>query len=244
MFVSERQLHHLSLKVVFFFNEDEYKKICHHHCNQESYDRRAMVPTVPKDSIRLREKFENIFNKKRRVQSERMLILLLDRSGTKRVFPTKARSKIINYIQKKANNFGYRFEVVDFRNMNFSEQYRTVRSASIAIGIHGANLVNTMFMPPLSALIEIFPFGFDQKHEPMYRNGGNSGLKYFFYAVRNGTNFADLKRFPSVTECIRRNISCLRHYRDSTLKVDDADIFSIDQILRRAIDWTKKITVD
>ncbi|KAH0591774.1 hypothetical protein MHUMG1_10473 [Metarhizium humberi] len=48
-------------------------------------------------------------------------------------------------------------EVVDFEHISFAQQLRIIRETDLLIGIHGAGLTHTMFLPPGSAVVEILP---------------------------------------------------------------------------------------
>lgn len=52
---------------------------------------------------------------------------------------------------------GVAFEVVDFEGMPFERQVELMSRTSVLIGIHGAGLVNAMFLPPGAAVIELMP---------------------------------------------------------------------------------------
>lgn len=198
----------------------------------------AEAPHIPRDSLRLRERVSAVFHQTPRFPNMRKEIVFLDRTGSRRVFAPEIKEQIVELFQKVAAEKGYTFKLVSFNNMTFKEQYNTMEGVSLAVGIHGANLVNTMFMPPLAVLIELFPFGF--MHE-MYINGGNAGLKYFKYQMATGLPFRGPKTYRSVEQCIKYNQDCKVHYRDSVLQVTPADLTAMEGLLRRAIDWCDSI---
>ncbi|KJK74011.1 hypothetical protein H634G_10742 [Metarhizium anisopliae BRIP 53293] len=51
-------------------------------------------------------------------------------------------------------------EIVDFGEFSFAEQLKIVRETDLLIGVHGAGLTHTMFLPPGSAVVEILPGDF------------------------------------------------------------------------------------
>ncbi|CDF34943.1 unnamed protein product [Chondrus crispus] len=61
---------------------------------------------------------------------------------------------------------------------NLTTQVKDIFQAGFIVGIHGANLVNSMFMLPFGVLMEIFPNSVDHK---CYMAGSNSGLKYLSF---------------------------------------------------------------
>jgi protein O-GlcNAc transferase len=54
-------------------------------------------------------------------------------------------------------------EIVDFATISFAEQLKIVRETDLLIGVHGAGLTHTMFLPPGSAVVEILPGKFAHK---------------------------------------------------------------------------------
>lgn len=197
------------------------------------------APPVPRDSLRLRERVSALIDQKVELEGREKEIVLLDRNGPRRVFEPEGHEKALTMMKNVAEEKGYTFTVIGFHNLTFDKQYHNMKKVAIAIGIHGANLVNTIFMPPLSVLFEIFPFGFS--HE-MYVNGGNSGLKYMSYSMKEGKPFDGLKIFRSVDQCIKLNPKCKVHYRDATLQTNEADVAEMESILRKAIKWCDSIT--
>lgn len=192
------------------------------------------APRIPRDSLRFRERISAFFNHSPHFSGMQKEIVFLDRNGARRVMNEEAKSNVVHMFQSVSSEKGYKFKLVSFNNMTFKEQYEAMKGASIAIGIHGANLVNAMFMPPLSVLIELFPFGF--MHD-MYANGGNSGLKYYKYQMQTGLPFNGPKQFRSVEQCIQLSHDCKVHFRDSVLQVTADDLKAMEKMLRQAIDW-------
>lgn len=217
------------LKARFFVNDMEYPS------TKPSLQSSAKnAPKVPRDSLRMRERVSALVEQSPKFAKRKKEIVLLDRNGSRRVFGPEAREKVLAMLKKVADEKEFSFKIVSFDKMTFQQQYHVMKSVSIAIGIHGANLVNTMFMPPLAVLIEVFPFGF---HHEMYVNGGNAGLKYFAYRIKEGIPFEGPKLYRSVEQCIKLNQKCKVHYRDAIIKVNDIDMAEMEQILRDAVDW-------
>lgn len=59
-----------------------------------------------------------------------------------------------------------------------AEQVRMFSGVGFVAGIHGANLMNAIFMKPFSAMLEVFP----ARNLPCYAAGANSGLAYYQYS--------------------------------------------------------------
>ncbi|KJK73597.1 hypothetical protein H634G_11145 [Metarhizium anisopliae BRIP 53293] len=51
-------------------------------------------------------------------------------------------------------------EIIDFAGFSFADQLKIVCETDLLIGVHGAGLTHTMFLPPGSAVIEILPGNF------------------------------------------------------------------------------------
>lgn len=192
------------------------------------------APTIPRDSLDIRERVNTMVSPKTALPKRKKEILLLDRGGLRRVFDGNGRRKVLMMMRKAAEAKGYRMTVVNFNGMPFYEQYKIMRNVSVAVGIHGANLVNTMFMPPLSVLFELFPHGFIHS---MYANGGNAGLKYVSHEMRQGKRFKGQGEDESINECIKSNEKCKVHYRDAMMEVTNGDIADMERIFNGAIEW-------
>lgn len=64
----------------------------------------------------------------------------------------------------------------DMETVSFPDQVRNFNGVGVIVGLHGANLMNSIFAPAFSALVEI-------TNLPLtcYVNGANSGLAYWSY---------------------------------------------------------------
>lgn len=106
--------------------------------------------------------------------------------------------------------------------MTFKEQVTQLQSIGLAVGIHGANMVNTVFMPPGGALFEIFPWRYVRYY---YASGGNSGLRYSFHEPEGGFE----------RNCSFTSPTCFMKYRESVLYLTEADRVIVRQRLENAI---------
>lgn len=189
---------------------------------------------VPRDSEELRRRIDHQIGERELSMGHRKSIVFLNRVGSRRVFDKQGQTKVTKLMQEVAAANGCDFMTVNFEGMNFMEQVFAVRHAHIAIGMHGANLVNTLFMDALSVLIEVMPYGF--KHE-MYKNGGNAGLKYFVHQMSEGDDYDELKKYESAEECVKKNEACKVYYRDALQRVTQRDLNEIRGLLEAAIAW-------
>lgn len=80
----------------------------------------------------------------------------------------------------------------------FEAQVRRMVDIGFVVGIHGANLVNNLFMRPFGAMFEIFPANSDSM---CYKAGANSGLAYFSHHASEEATPEESGCSPSQTRC-------------------------------------------
>jgi len=148
-------------------------------------------------------------------------VVFIDRFGARRALGAQDKERLTGLLAELATAKGFTFEKVAFDNMTFDEQVATMATAAMAVGIHGANLVNAAFMPANSVLVELFPYRFT--HD-MYVEGGHAGVRYFSHQMLTGTEFPTLPKYRTAARCIMRSHDCKVHYRDSALVVTDVDL--------------------
>jgi capsular polysaccharide biosynthesis protein len=71
------------------------------------------------------------------------------------------------------------------RPYTFREQVEMFSSHGVLVTPHGAGLINMLFMPPLSAMIELFPYQLD--HTVYATLAGNLGIGSYPVHSTNGT---------------------------------------------------------
>jgi hypothetical protein len=71
------------------------------------------------------------------------------------------------------------------RPYSFQEQVEMFSSHGVLVSPHGAGLVNLLFMPPLSAMIELYPYHID--HTVYATLAGNLGIGSYPVHGTNGT---------------------------------------------------------
>lgn len=118
---------------------------------------------------------------------------------------------------------------------SFREQVRNIVRVGFVVGIHGANLVNSIFMHPFGALFEILPTYAGSR---CYLGGMNSGLAYYRYT---STEFAT----PEESGCTPNQKQCFEQVRYRRVKMGsksnrDAVREYIREGLRHLIDLHKK----
>lgn len=95
-------------------------------------------------------------------------------------------------------------------NMRFRDQVAIMRRIGLAVGIHGANFVNSIFMPAAGALFEIFPYRYVRYY---YAAGGNSGLRYSFHEAEGGVD----------KKCEFPGLKCVVKYREAVIYLTKTD---------------------
>lgn len=106
-------------------------------------------PEVPQDAARMREMVHAFIHNSSAPPAIQKRVVFLDRGGKRRAIPAMQKQQLIRMIKDAAESRLFTFEVVSFDSMVFEEQVKIIETVSIAIGVHGANLVNTMFMVSL-----------------------------------------------------------------------------------------------
>jgi Glycosyltransferase 61 len=114
-------------------------------------------------------------------------------------------------------------------NQSLSIQVENIRDVGFLVGLHGANLVNAMFMKPGAALFEVFPYRYVKA---FYLNGGNAGLRYSSHEAENGKD----------NNCsATRSIFCHSLYRDVVVNLTRKDRDAIAAHIRDGMDYIVKL---
>lgn len=105
------------------------------------------------------------------------------------------------------------------------EQVRMYSQVGLVAGIHGANLMNTVFMNPFSAMLEIFPASSLQ----CYIAGANSGLAYFKYSPTR-------KATPDQSGCTQEHPTCwLYPHNRRVLISDQSDRNALRSLVKQGV---------
>lgn len=151
-----------------------------------------------------------------------------------RVLSTAGQMRLEASLKEVASELGYKYEYIDLAGMSFSEQVDATSKASIAVGVHGMQLMASLFMPADGALVEIFPYKF---WHDLYTNGCGSGLSYQSMSLSEGTDFLELPKFKDGLEsCVKESKDCRMWYRsdDRELELNDGDASEIQGMVRQA----------
>ncbi len=66
-------------------------------------------------------------------------------------------AQLVERLERECRKAGLELCVVDFAKLSFHEQVETMARTRVLIGIHGAGLVNTLFLPEHASVIELLP---------------------------------------------------------------------------------------
>lgn len=125
----------------------------------------------------------------------------------------------------------YNMELVKVRTspqMTLGQQVQHVNGLGMAVGLHGANMVNTMFMPAGAAVFEIFPWRYVRYY---YAGGANSGLRYSFHEPESGID----------RNCSFETKTCFMHYRESVVLLSKKDQKIIHARLERSMRYLDRL---
>ena len=98
----------------------------------------------------------------------------------------------LSEMEKMVRSFRRKVEVVSFEQTSFEYQVDTMRNTDILISIHGAALVNIVFMQPGSTLIELI--------HPLMR-----APFYELLSVFASLRYVDVRNFTRIDECSAMN---------------------------------------
>ncbi|TKA66476.1 hypothetical protein B0A49_10098 [Cryomyces minteri] len=113
-----------------------------------------------------------------------LTVTLIDRKGRRHLHNTTHYMDLL-----RAAHPGVQVTVVDFAAFSLEEQLRIVSKTDILVGVHGAGLTHSMFLPDHSTLVEIFPPTL--KYE-VYRNVAKlRGHNYFSDHATKSPNFRE-----------------------------------------------------
>lgn len=141
----------------------------------------------------------------------RRKLLYVTRSGQQRTFDAPSEAAVGAALADAAASVGWAYERVAMAAATFREQVEVAAGAGVMVGVHGAQLAASIFLPPGGVLVEIFPHHFSHR---LYRGGCGSGLKYVSMALEAGEEWAGLGRYGGdAAACVARDAACRDHYR-------------------------------
>uniref|UniRef100_A0A7S1XFB8 Glycosyltransferase 61 catalytic domain-containing protein n=1 Tax=Compsopogon caeruleus TaxID=31354 RepID=A0A7S1XFB8_9RHOD len=188
---------------------------------------------VPKSADDFRSRVYQWLGKPPPKTREKMVYLA--RTG-RRSFTSSSEQLIMSTLRNFCVARGLELVVANIDSTtSIEDQILIMYDAALAIGIHGANLVNLLFLPARSAIIEIFPFGFEHN---MYENGANAGIFYSRYQIHQGVEFPELAKYNgSRYICVTKNIACKLFYRSDhrQIEFDEVDAAGLLRTLESSL---------
>lgn len=86
---------------------------------------------------------------------------------------SRSRNRFIDNEQELASalehKLGHRVVTVQMETHSFYEQVRLLSHAKLAVGMHGSLLIMSIFLPPGSALLELYPFAVPAENYTPYK---------------------------------------------------------------------------
>lgn len=124
--------------------------------------------------------------------------------------------------------YGFEMKTVRFhKEMSLADQVREMHDVGIAVGLHGANMVNTMFMPAGAAMFEIFPWRYVRFY---YAGGLNSGLRYSYHEPESGEDkHCNFDRY------------CFMLYREAVIYLSHQDRAVVRERLQNAMKYINEL---
>lgn len=164
-------------------------------------------------------------------QTQKSLIYL-HRTG-ERSLSSRGHMVLEKSLKDVTAEIGYEYTMVDVGTLSYSEQVDALSRCAIAVGVHGTQLMGTMFMSDDAALLEIFPYKF---WHDMYREGCGSGLFYQSMSLGSGDDYAELAKYTGLDDCIAKSRECRLWYRsdDRELVLNENDASEIQRMVREA----------
>lgn len=153
-------------------------------------------------------------------------------SGSMRSFPDQDEKWFVSMLEEECTRAG--FELKSFMTkaeQPLEDQVRTFAEVGLVVGIHGANLVNSLFMRPFSGLLEVFP---TEAVNRCYYAGSNSGLRYFAHESSTRAS-AEESGCPENNRCREQ----LRHRKVKLGAQDDRN--TIQAYVREGIEHIEKL---
>lgn len=146
-------------------------------------------------------------------------------NATTRRFNDADETWFVSLLRRKAAERAYEYRTLQpSENMTFVEQVRMFADVGVIIGIHGANLVNSIFARPFSALFEISPVD-----SPCYLAGANSGLRYWRLEPR---------RKGTLEESFCRSKGCRQNPKMRRIVIEhEEDRRDIESIVDQMLDY-------
>ncbi|OSX70767.1 hypothetical protein BU14_0672s0007 [Porphyra umbilicalis] len=141
----------------------------------------------------------------------RRTLLYVTRAGQPRSFDAASEAAFGDALAAAAAAAGFAYTRVAMAAASFREQVDVASAAGVMVGVHGAQLAASIFLPPGAVLVEVFPYRFAHR---LYRGGCGAGLKYLSLALEAGTEWPALAAHGGdAAACVATDAACRDHYR-------------------------------
>lgn len=174
----------------------------------------------------------------RELQKAPPLLLYIIRNGRRRTFFPESEQAFQQLLPKT----GFEYQMVDFNEMSFQEQFATVQTADLSIALHGANLLNpSMFSRKRSVLVEVIPFNVIHR---MYETQSISiGSVYFGHQCLQGPVQKGDEKFSAykLMNCMEHAECKERFIQQRKIELTRRDLSELDQVISLARDLVLEI---
>lgn len=147
------------------------------HFKRAVYKATKKVARLPEGNGGVSELPPLVLGYARRVGTELNSTKEVGSPGAARQFSAEDEEWFCNMLKNETDSAGVNLHVfTPTGEETLEEQVRNIIRIGFVVGIHGANLVNSIFMHPFGALLEILPTYASSR---CYLGGMNSGLAYY-----------------------------------------------------------------
>eukprot|EP00186_Timspurckia_oligopyrenoides_P001679 CAMPEP_0182451562 /NCGR_PEP_ID=MMETSP1172-20130603/43787_1 /TAXON_ID=708627 /ORGANISM="Timspurckia oligopyrenoides, Strain CCMP3278" /LENGTH=439 /DNA_ID=CAMNT_0024649345 /DNA_START=528 /DNA_END=1847 /DNA_ORIENTATION=+ len=160
-----------------------------------------------------------------------------------RSFTQQSEIQFQSLLTRLCSQFNVNFQSVRFEKMEFLKQIQIMKQTNIIVGIHGANLVNSvLFSPVFSSLFEIFPYKYSRQY---YYGASSSGMYYQNWEVTNGIPLPCDTLFRSKHHSAHQHedqiqdlpLKCRLAYRNQPLNLSQFDLNQIELKLHNILEY-------
>lgn len=149
-------------------------------------------------------------------------IVYLHRTRTRTL--TEQGSALLDRVLKTAAQAsGFSYEFLDIEGLQFGKVLNAVGNAGVVVGVHGTQMLSTLFLGKGTAIVEVFPYQFSNQLYGRYQGDGRNIL-YQSHSVARGSDFTDISKFPSLEACLAHSAQCRRWYRSDDREVQFVDV--------------------
>lgn len=197
-----------AMRMSYFLTEDKYPGIV------EPGASRSPTRHVDSDLFR-KQVFESLgFAAEPRMRRE---VVYLHRTKT-RTFGEAGLDRFESKIKSISRERGWTYRKVDVGGMTFPEQVQVVAGVGLVIGVHGTQMLNSIFVGGRASIVELFPYGFANT---LFEGGSGGGKWYKRYEVMRGEEWEGIDKWNGdVGKCVRESRECRRWYQSDERKIE------------------------